>query len=268
MTHLSDLIPAYVTSDADVVAADIEWGKTAYGPSGKLIGTANSPPVFRDNLVSWWGLDEVSGVRYDLHGANDLTDRNTVLQAASGLIGDSAQFVEANAEYLDVAAGHGLHGGDRDWSFATWVYLDATATASFAGCGALSTSSAAAIDWLIYYSASRFRFVTCDAGFDIAVADNFGVASLSTWYLVYVQYETATNTMSISINDGTFDTLVASGARNNVGNLFTLGGSLSGGSISWDGRMDVSAFWNYLLPSGLQTEFYNSGSGITYASTA
>lgn len=38
------------------------------------------------SLVSWWDLNEMSGVREDSHGSNDLTDNNTVLVNAGAVI--------------------------------------------------------------------------------------------------------------------------------------------------------------------------------------
>jgi hypothetical protein len=40
------------------------------------------PQIDLTNLISWWSLDEASGSRADKHGANTLTDNNTVLSAA------------------------------------------------------------------------------------------------------------------------------------------------------------------------------------------
>lgn len=54
-----------------------------------------------DNLISYWKLDEESGVRYDIHGANHLADNNTVTFTA-GKIGNAASFDDLNGEYLSV----------------------------------------------------------------------------------------------------------------------------------------------------------------------
>jgi hypothetical protein len=45
MTHSSDLTPAYVTFDANVVAAEIRQGKIAYYSNGKIIGDAYTPAM-------------------------------------------------------------------------------------------------------------------------------------------------------------------------------------------------------------------------------
>ena len=40
--------------------------------------TGTNGSALRTSLVSWWGLDETSGTRYDAHGTNHLTDNATV----------------------------------------------------------------------------------------------------------------------------------------------------------------------------------------------
>ena len=80
---------------------------------------------FTDNFIAFWKLGEASGTRVDSIGSNDLTDNNTVTQAA-GKIGNCAQFTAANSEYLSIADNAALSTGDIDFSIVFWVYFDST----------------------------------------------------------------------------------------------------------------------------------------------
>ena len=93
--------------------------RTALFASGNGLRYADLPAGLLTDLVSWWELDEVSGVRYDSHGSNDLTDNNTVGSANSGPRGTVARFVKANSEYLrSDAFSQDLSAG---WTASTWV---------------------------------------------------------------------------------------------------------------------------------------------------
>ena len=79
-------------------------------------------------LVAFWKLEEGSGNRSD-EGPNSitLTDNNTVGQDASGKIGNAADFISANAEFLSSTDAN-LFRGDTDFSWAGWVKFDNAAT--------------------------------------------------------------------------------------------------------------------------------------------
>ena len=74
-----------------------------------------------DGLVSCWDLDEASGTRYDAYGTNDLTDYNTVGQAA-GVNGYAGSFISANSEYLAHSDNADLSTGNIDFTVMAWVY--------------------------------------------------------------------------------------------------------------------------------------------------
>ena len=82
-----------------------------------------TPDALLTDLAAYWQLDEASGGRADSIGGNDLTDTNTVTQAA-GKIDTAAHFTAANNESLSIADNAALSMGDDDFTLAAWVYLD------------------------------------------------------------------------------------------------------------------------------------------------
>src|SRR3972149_4825629 len=85
-------------------------------------GGGDAAGGIKTSLISFWELEEASGTRTDSHGANNLTDNNTVTQAV-GKVGNAAQFTAANSEWLDRANEAGLQPG-VDFTFTFWLYLD------------------------------------------------------------------------------------------------------------------------------------------------
>src|SRR6056300_583443 len=85
--------------------------------------------VSKEDLVSFWKLDEASGTRVDAFGSNDLTDNNTVGQATS-LTGvpytEGADFERGNTEYLSItdASQSGLSPLSSDFSVSVWVKFE------------------------------------------------------------------------------------------------------------------------------------------------
>ena len=58
--------------------------------------------AYKDDLISWWSMDEESGERADSHGTMTLTDNATVLYD-TGKVGNAADFEAGTSEYLSHA---------------------------------------------------------------------------------------------------------------------------------------------------------------------
>jgi len=212
------------------------------------------------NLVSWWSLGEASGSRADSHGSNTLTDNATVTQA-TGKIGNAAQFTMANSEYLSVAAGHGLQGGERDWTFAAWFYPDSVLVVQTIACvGASGTNWdwALQIDTGLKYKA----YVSSSGGASSSITATTS-ASAATWQHILCQFNNATNTIGISVNNETLATSAGPATSKDGGGAFTLATFLGVGRY-YGGRTDEACFWNRVLTAGERTDLYNSGSGMAY----
>lgn len=222
-----------------------------------VAGAAASYPLL-DNLIAYWNLDEASGTRYDSHtNGLHLTDNNTVGASSGGGPdgGDAALFVAANSEYLSRTSESLLKIGDEDFTFSLWVY---TATVN---------------KTLIYKANAEYRldYVSTALGkfsFEMnnyAVIANVAFTSYSTWAFVVVTHDSAANTLSISVNNGTPVTVGTGGNYPaNQSNAFRIGG----GQFFMDGRMAYIGYWKRVLTSDEHTWLYNSGAGRTFAALA
>src|SRR6185295_10218115 len=139
-----------------------------------------------NNLVAYWKLDETSGSRSDSFGSNTLTDNNTVGSTA-GKVGNAAQFIQANTEYLSAADNAALSVADIDFTFAFWVYLDSKTTGTSGNAALIVKESPAASEYEIIYAGDttdRFIFTIFNSPGNTTsasvLANNFGSPSTGT----------------------------------------------------------------------------------------
>lgn len=213
-----------------------------------------------DSLISYWKLDEASGTRSDSVGSNHLTDTNTVTQAA-GKLGNAAQFVSANSEYLSIASNASLQvGGLIDWTFAGWFQIASSGLFAIAGKDAVGTP-----EWSMYGRSSTNRWEARawnGVGFQVAAKDV--AIALNTWYWLCVQYTTSTRTLTLDVNNsGTPGSVVLTGDIPNGADGFWVGKTLSGFSYL-DGLADGLGLWKRKLTDPEQAQVYNGGAGLDY----
>lgn len=224
----------------------------------------------RWGLVAAWKLDEASGARLDAYGSHDLTDNNTVGQAA-GKVGNAAQFVAANNESLSIADNTSLSAGNLDFWAAGWAYLD-NKSAERGLIGKYHTVGDQR-EWLLEWSSAsdRFRFIVSSAGTDATAAsinaDALGAPSAGAWYFTLVWHDSVNDTINIRVNHGTTNSVGhATGVFDSTA-PFRLGDINDGGVIPHDGRLDGWSFGK-APPGGLagvideiSAVLYNGGAG-------
>ncbi len=219
-----------------------------------------------DNLISYYDCEEASGNLIDIHGANDLTDTNTVGTAA-GKVGNARDFEKDNSEYFLHTDNTDLSTGDIDWTFACWV--NAETLLSFPVIANKGWSgSAGAREWVLYFndSPNRFEFIVenSSSGTTTVNANNLGAPSTATWYHIVIWHDASANQIGIAVNAGTADTAAhTTGVRDSAGD-FRIGASPSQ-SLYWDGLIDEAGFWKRVLTSQERTDLYNGGAGLAYA---
>lgn len=222
------------------------------------------------SLVAYWKLGEASGSRADSVGSNTLTDINTVTQAA-GKVGNAAQFTSANSEYLSIADNAALSTGDIDFTIACWVYMDSDTAANQMFVAKYDTGTANR-EYVLYFSppvgTNRFTFiVSSDGAATVAViANNFGAPATGTWYFLVAWHDSVANTVNISVNNGTVDSLSTAAGVFNSTAAFHIGARSNPVNNFVDGRVDEVSFWKKVLTAQEITDLYNGGSGNTYDS--
>ena len=216
------------------------------------------------NLVGYWSLGEASGTRSDSVGANHLSDNNTVT-STTGQVGNCAQFVAANTEYLSITDNTDLSMGNIDFSIAAWVQL----ADQFALNQLVAKSTGSDFAYHLFFnggSTYRLKMEIANAvglgGYDAIEATTFGLPPQDTWFFVVGWYDSVADTLNIQVNDGTVDSKGNSTGSFDDGGTFYLGRY---DSFYFGGLLDEVGIWKKALTSAERTWLYNSGAGRSYA---
>jgi len=212
------------------------------------------------DLVSYWELEEASGTRFDSHGANDLTDNNTVGQA-TGKIGNGADFEDGNSESLsDVNTGQYT---STVGSFACWVKVENLKTSDFSP-SIVSTIRSNADD--TGGMVMRYSFV--DQKVNWFKGNSVGGYTASTtaltsgsWFHIVGTWDSSE--IKIYVNGTLEGTNSSVSASTTAGNL-TIGSDTVNTARRFDGVIDEVGFWSKVLTSTEVSDLYNSGAGIPY----
>jgi Concanavalin A-like lectin/glucanases superfamily len=234
----------------------------ALAPVSVAAGAPSIVAALRVGLVAYWKLDEASGTRVDATGrGNDLTDNNTVTQAA-GKIGQAAQFVRTNSEFLTRTSTADLTTGNVDFTFSAWVYLDSKPADYMNILSKWAANGEYELHW--QNDVDEFIMGTRGAGFN-AVARTVPRVhpSALTWYHIIAWQDAGGATTGISVN-GVEGTASVTSPINATAAVFGIGEltGVSPGFRSWDGRIDEVGMWRRLLTSTEKAALYNSGNGL------
>lgn len=212
---------------------------------------------FPAGAVAHWKLNEASGTRNDSVGANHLTDNNTVTMQA-GKIGNAAEFVSANSEYLSIADNADLSTGDIDFTIACWVKPNDVS----ANHGVYMKGSGY-IEYMLQYEpgSGQFKFYMADLAVGGNIATSGLTVSSGTWYFIVCWYDAAANTVSIRVNDVSTFTSSYSGGNTSTPSNFQIG---QGFGNYWDGLIDSVTLWKRVLTGAEITTLYNGGLGLDY----
>lgn len=219
------------------------------------------------SLVSYWKLDEASGTRADFYGTNNLTDVNTV-PSNTGKVGDAAEVLSTNSEYLTLTDNASISVGDIDFTFAGWLWLDSVITSNRDFIAQWRDDGANQASHLLQYavaptSAMRFLVSSDGSAATQVLGTTFGALSVDTWYFIVVYHSAATNEIGVSVNNGTFDTAAHAGGAFDSSFDFRLGAHNSTATGFTDGRFDEVGFWKKKLSAQEITDLYNGGNGQT-----
>jgi len=225
-------------------------------------GGGDAAGGIKTSLISFWELEEASGTRTDSHGANNLTDNNTVTQAV-GKVGNAAQFTAANSEWLDRANEAGLQPG-VDFTFTFWLYLDSIiASHSIINKDANAAGNRQFALLTLPDSLNFFVFDSSTGNVSVASA----AVSTATWYFFVCWFDNSDKKAYLSRDDETprVSGGVLTNGVNTTGTVALEFGRRSFDGLHHDGRIDQVGYWSRLLTATERTFLYNSGNGRAYS---
>ena len=226
-----------------------------------------------DNLVSWWHLGDGGGVRYDQHGSNNLTDRNSV-GYEKGLHGNCAVFDKDNSETLSLPLTNNgtLFTDGQDVSLSMFVNMsDISVDNVLMGARANSPSTRG---FSFLYRGSR------DSGsrvLDLVVqggeinSSTFSDLESNKWYFITATLDVSTGVVGFDVRDTSGNVLLDDTQTNtSITGNFANGSSAHMslfsvfGSVDFDtyasGQMQSLGVWNNkILSSSEKDDLYNYG---------
>ena len=225
-----------------------------------------------DNLVSYWKLDEASGIRNDAHASNNLTDNNTV-GSATGIINNGADFEASNSESLSIADGS-QSGLDitGDMTLSLW-YKPESQPATDTDNHLVSKSGDGSNQsyYLVHRDSggtTNLRFRISANGSAITSKEINQTFSNGTIYHIVVSYDASAGTADCYVDGSSIGTMTGFPTSIFDGNgAFSLGADNFNGSPRRfvDGIVDEVGIWNRTTTSGEASELYNSGNGLAYS---
>jgi len=233
-------------------------------PLGCFAWELDTGGTLSNGLVSYWPLDEKSGIRRDAVGSNSLTPEDTPgwVTSTVGNLGRAADFDGSN-DCLKISDANqtGLDFAYHDFSYQLWWSYDVDQSSTFLMARDKLGSRAMAV-----YTQTPYITV------NMAVNDTFTVgatmADVNTWYHVVWTFDyvgAGTSVMRIYVNG-----ILAGTDTNNNGMIDSTGDfQLAAREYTtsrgfYNGKMMHVAAWNRVLTADEVAELYNDGNGNSY----
>ncbi len=223
-----------------------------------------------DNLIAYWKMDEASGQRNDSHGANHLTDNNTV-GSATGKINSGADFERTDGDFLSIIDNPALSlGSDMDLTFSLWFKLETLPSdlgASFIimqkNNDFIGGNTAEYQLWID--NQDRINFTLGNNSTNASVqGPNFSL-SIGAWKHVIFGHDSAADKLYLQLDGVTPLEAAWSGGTFDGGSPLVFS-SQFGSSFAFDGLIDEVGFWKgRWLSDSERTQLYGGGAGLPYA---
>lgn len=225
--------------------------------------------ALKDNLVSYWKMEEASGNRADAHGSNTLTDNNTVT-SGTGKIDTAADFERTNSERLTIAdasqTGLDFTG---DFSASVWVNLEAALDGTLIEYNLISkyrptgNQRSYSFNYTWNGGTPRLQFVSSTNGAGASVGSANVTLSAATWYHLVFIYTASAGSVEFFVDGSSIgsDTALGTSIFNGTAD-FEIGAQNAAFFV--DGLIDEVAVWSRVITSDEVAEIYNSGAGKSY----
>lgn len=225
-----------------------------------------------DDLVDWWNLDEASGNATGAHAGIVLTETNPTI--GTGTLGGRAarDFERSSSQYLAVNDSTALSlGSDTPFTIAIRSQVEANLTSAAYVLVGKDTSSGANREFDLYHTnAAGFRWIVWGSGGASTQIQWSGITNptVGTPYTIIAWHDPSADVLGMSINDATAQTVAHSTGTRDGAAAFQIGGGIGVSANHFDGLLGSCAYWKRVLTSTERTEYYNSGSGLSYADVA
>ncbi len=214
-----------------------------------------------DNLVSYWKLNEISGIRKDSTGNNDLSSTNSV-GTGVGKIGNAATFIESSNQYLSVADNASLRTENTDFTISAWVKKEDPNAFGMIASKVLSDINFAHGEYALFTINNSTYFTTYANGLNQYVNTTEPGQNNDQWFFVVAQHDATNHTNSIQVNNGNVVTRTSVAEHIASNSPFAIG--YNDFPHYFNGSIDSVGFWKRKLADNEITNLYNGGHGLEY----
>ena len=216
------------------------------------------------NLIAYYKFDEASGTTaYDAHASYNATIGTQVTVNQTGKINTGFSFAGVDDDNTNVVTVPQLYTNPTEFSFSTWVKLDAADTTE----ERIISYSHDGIYGIISFNAGTANLIR---GFVYGVSgggwtDTTTSYTVTNWHHVVLTAK-ENDYVKLYVDGSLIGTATSITSFNTIGTNGRKIGQAQSGALT-DGKIDEVGFWSRVLTSTEVTELYNSGSGLAYPFT-
>lgn len=212
------------------------------------------------NLVSWWALEEDSGLAMDSHGTNHLT-RSGTINNADALQGKGINFQNVSGRYLSLANNASVNFGHEDFTIGCWFKPERLYGGDYSMpfIGKFATSGGAYTEYMLYASAGKKVGLGTRGGY----TEWGSVMTTGNWYFAIGWHVASENKSYLQVNNGSPLNYTDTQGGGSASNEIIFGRNLRG-DAGIKGIVDEMFIYRRALNSDERSWLYNDGMGRTY----
>ena len=252
-----------VTANAIIGSYNVKASSNGVSPLVNFSLANTSSSSLQNGLISYWPLDESSGLSIDVAGGGNNGLPANIIQGWPGKI-NTAYLFNGYSSKVDMNNPANLSLTSAA-TVSCWVYMPALQSGD-AVIFEKADASNELYGYAMFYQkqTNAFQFMIAN-GTNHAIYSAGSGLSAATWYHVVCSWNGSTVTTYLNGN------VVSNTSQiyNCVSNVydFALGGNLPTNTAYYSGTIDEVGVWNRALISSEVTTLYNSGAGNAYPFT-
>lgn len=223
-----------------------------------LIGDA-----LRSVAVAYWKMDEASGQNLtDATGrGNTLTETGGAVDSAAGLVGNAKNFVN-NGRYFKRADTADLR-FNSSWALSCYINLNNATARRFIVCKEDPDLGPVECEFYLGNANGRISGYADEVDFPGGISiTSSNTLSIDTWYALVLQYNNATKTMTLYINNVSRGEVTELGFTPATANVpFLVGIFADESTLSLNAKLQHLGKYSRVLTADEIAYLYNSGNG-------
>lgn len=218
-------------------------------------------PTFPTGATAFWKLGEAAGNnRVDFYTGNDLVENGGTVGSRTGAVGDAADFVPADFNWLEVADSADISmGADVDFSISFWFRSDAAPSFHYIFAKDNAGGSTPEYEMRLLTDGGALRFTLFSSGGVATPFDTTATFTSGVTYHVVVTYDQSN--IKTYVNGSLDSTQANTTDCRDTTSPLAIGTSLGNGTW-FDGFVDALGIWQRALSLSEVQDLYNSGAGL------